>query len=159
MTKSFFAALTLTTATLALGGCGGGTQEEAAAPDAVPGLSVSNARMVLPAVDGNPAALYLDMTYAGDKDVAVNRVEVDGAQGAVMHEMGEWDGAMQMMEMLPVVLKKGDTLTFEPGAKHIMVEGVSPELQAGGSTEATIIIAGGDKISFPVEISGAGEDR
>ena len=159
MTKSFFTALALTTATLALGGCGGGTQEEAVVPDAVPGLSVSNARMVLPAVDGNPAALYLDMSYEGNKNVAVSRVEVDGAQGAVMHEMGEWDGGMQMMEMLPVVLEKGDTLKFEPGAKHIMVEGVSPELQPGGSTEATVIIAGGDKISFPVEIRGAGEDR
>jgi len=159
MTKSFFAALTLTTATLALGGCGDSAPEEAAAPDAVPGLSVSGAYMVLPAVDGNPAALYLDLTYEGNKNVALNRVEVDGAQGAVMHEMAEWDGGMQMMEMLPAVLKKGDTLKFEPGAKHIMVEGVSPELQPGGTTEATFVIAGGDKISFPVEIRGAGEDR
>ncbi|MDZ4307368.1 copper chaperone PCu(A)C [Allopontixanthobacter sp.] len=159
MTRSFFAALALTSATFALGACGGDAPQEAAAPDAVPGLSVANARMVLAAVEGNPAAIYLDLTYEGDKNVALNRVAVDGAESAVMHEMGEWDGGVQMMEMLPIVLKKGDTVKFEPGAKHIMVTGVSPELQAGGSTEATLIIAGGDKISFPVEIRGAGEDR
>ncbi|MXP43633.1 copper chaperone PCu(A)C [Allopontixanthobacter sediminis] len=159
MTKTFFAALALTTATLALGACGESAPEQTAAPDAVPGLSVTNARMVLNAVEGQPAAIYLDLNYAGDKNVAVNRVAVDGAESAVMHEMGEWDGGMEMMEMLPIVMKKGDVVKFEPGAKHIMVMGVSPELQAGGTTEATFIIAGGDKISFPVEIRGAGEDR
>lgn len=159
MTKSFFAALALGTATMGLGACGGGASEETAVPDAVPGLSVENARMVLPAVEGNPAAIYLDLAYNGDRNVAVNRVAVDGADSAVMHEMGEWDGKMEMMEMLPIVMKKGDAVKFEPGAKHIMVMGVSPELQAGGTTEATFIVAGGDKLSFPVQIQAAGEDR
>ena len=159
MTKSFFVGLALGTATLGLSACGGGASEEAAAPDGVPGLSVANARMVLPAVEGNPAAIYLDLSYDGDRTPAVNRVVVDGAESAVMHEMGEWDGKMEMMEMLPIVMKKGDTVKFEPGAKHIMVEGLSPELQAGGTTEATIVIAGGDKLRLPVRIQAAGDDR
>ena len=158
MTKSFFAGLTLTIATLGLSACGGAS-EEVTAPDAVPGLSVTNARMVLAPVSGNPAAIYLDLAYNGDRKVAINRVAVEGGESAVMHEMGEWDGKMEMMEMLPIIMEKGDTVKFEPGAKHIMVEGVSPELQPGGTTEATIIIAGGDKLSFPVEIRAAGEDR
>lgn len=159
MTKSFFAALVLGVGTLGLGACGGGASEEAGVPDAVPGLSVANARMVLPAVEGNPAAIYLDLAYNGDRTPAVNRIVVDGAESAVMHEMGEWDGKMEMMEMLPIVMKKGDTVKFEPGAKHIMVMGVSPELKAGGTTEATFVVAGGDKLSFPVQIQAAGEDR
>lgn len=159
MTKSFFASLALGVATLGLSACGGGVSEEAAVPDAAPGLSVTNARLVLPAVAGSPAAMYLDLAYDGDRTPAVNRIVVDGAESAVMHEMGEWDGKMEMMEMLPIIMKKGDTVKFEPGAKHIMVMGVSPELQAGGTTEATFVIAGGDKLSFPVKIQAAGEDR
>jgi len=159
MTKSLFAGLALGVAALGLSGCGGSAPEETAVPDAVPGLSVTNARMVLPAVEGNPAAIYLDLAYDGDRTPAVNRISVDGGESAVMHEMGEWNGKMEMMEMLPFVMRKGDTVKFEPGAKHIMVTGVSPELQAGGTTEATIIIAGGDKLSFPVKIQAAGEDR
>lgn len=159
MTKSFFAGLALGAATLGLAACGGGATEEAAAPDAVPGLTVTNARMVLPAVKGNPAAIYLDLAYDGDRTPAVSRISVEGAESAVMHEMGEWNGKMEMMEMLPVVMKKGDMVKFEPGAKHIMVMGVSPELQAGGTTEATFIIAGGDKVTFPVQIQAAGDDR
>lgn len=159
MTKSFFAGLALGVATLGLSACGGGASEEAAVPDAVPGLSVTQARMVLPAVAGNPAAIYFDLAYDGDRTPAVNRIVVDGAESSVMHEMGEWDGKMQMMEMLPFVMKKGDTVKFEPGAKHVMVMGVSPELQPGGTTEATIVIAGGDKLSFPVKIQAAGDDR
>lgn len=159
MTKSFFAGLALGVATLGLTACGGGASEEAAVPDGVPGLTVTNARLVLAPVAGNPAALYLDLTYNGDRTPAVNRLAIDGAESAVMHEMGEWDGKIEMMEMLPIVMKKGDTVKFEPGQKHIMVNGVSPELKAGGTTEATIIIAGGDKLSFPVDIRAAGEDR
>ena len=159
MRKSFIAGLALGVATLGLSACDSGAPEQTAAPEAVPGLEITNARLVLAPVAGNPAALYLDLAYNGDRTPALNRVVVDGAESAVMHEMGEWDGKMQMMEMLPVVMKKGDTINFEPGAKHIMVMGVSPELKAGGSTEATLIVAGGDKLSFPVEIRAAGEDR
>jgi copper(I)-binding protein len=160
MTKSFFAGLALAAATLGLTACGSGASDEAAvAPDGVPGLTATNARMVLAPVDGNPAAIYLDLAYNGDRNVAVNRADVEGAESAMFHEMGEWNGKMQMQEMLPFVMKSGETVTFEPGAKHIMVTGVSPELQPGGTTEVTIIIAGGDKLSFPVEIRGAGEDR
>lgn len=159
MTKSFLASLALGVVALGLSACGGGASEEAAVPDAAPGLSVTNARLVLPAVAGSPAAMYLDLAYDGDRTPAVNRIVVDGAESAVMHEMGEWDGKMEMMEMLPIIMKKGDTVKFEPGAKHIMVMGVSPELKAGGTTEATFVIAGGDKLSFPVKIQAAGEDR
>jgi len=160
MRKSFFAELALAAATLVLRACGGGASDEpVVAPDGVPGLTATNARMVLAPVDGNPAAIYLDLSYNGDRNVAVNRVDVEGAESAMFHEMGEWNGKMQMQEMLPFVMKSGETVTFEPGAKHIMVTGVSPELQPGGTTEMTIIIAGGDKLSFPAEIRGAGEDR
>lgn len=159
MTKSLFAGVVLGIATLSLSACGGGTPDEVAAPDAAPGLSVTNARMVLAPVAGNPAAIYLDLSYGGEGSVTVDQVVVDGADSAMLHETMKSDDGMKMMAMSPLVINAGETVTFEPGAKHIMAMGVSPELQAGGSTEATIIVAGGDKLSFPVDIRGAGEDR
>jgi len=159
MTKSFIAGLALGAASLSLTGCGSGAPDEAVVPDAVPGLLVTNARMVLAPVQGNPAAIYFDLAYSGDRNIAVNRVLVDGAESTVMHDMSEWNGKMEMMEMPPIVLNSGESIAFEPGGKHIMVMGVSPEMSAGGTTEATIVVAGGDKVSFPVEIRAAGEDR
>lgn len=159
MKKSFFAGLALGVATLSLTACGSDAPEETVAPDGVPGLSVTNARLVLPPVAGNPAALYFDLIYNGDRSLALNRVVVEGAESSMMHEMSEWAGKMEMMEMPPLVLTSGEAVAFEPGGKHIMVMGVSPELKAGGTTEATVVVAGGDKVSFPVDIRAAGEDR
>lgn len=160
MRKSIAAALALGLSSLALTACGEtATEETAAAPDGIPGMSVENARLVLAPVQGNPAAVYFDLAFEGEQNVALRAADVAGAGSAAMHEYGEWDGKNQMMDMLPLVIQPGDTVKFEPGSRHIMAMDVSPELQPGGTTEVTLIIAGGDKFSFPAEIRAAGEDR
>lgn len=159
MLKRFFAGAALAVSTMGLASCDNGTQEVVEAPDGVPGLTAENGRMVLSAVEGNPAAVYFDLKYDGDRAVSLSRVAVEGAESAVMHEYGEYDFKIQMMEMLPVPLTKGTEVTFAPGGKHIMAMGVSPELKPGGKTEVTLIVSGGDKYSFPVEILAAGDER
>ncbi len=158
MGKLFAAALMCTT--VALSACGE-SPEQPAATDAIgiPGMKISNARMVLAPVPGNPAAIYFDLAYDGDRQVALNRAEVKGAKSAMFHDYGEYDFKVQMMEMLPVPLKKGDKLEFKPGSKHLMAMDVSPDLKPGGTTEASIIVSGGKKQTFPVEIRAAGDER
>ena len=160
MKSSVLAAMFLSVATLGLAGCGDGASEAPAeAPEGVPGLTVTNARMVLAPVEGNPAAVYFDLAYEGDRNVALNRAHVEGAESATLHEYAEWNRQMQMADMLPLVLKKGDEVAFEPGGKHVMAMGVSPELQPGGTTEVTLTVSGGDKTTFEAEIRGPGEER
>jgi copper(I)-binding protein len=158
--SSVLAAAFLSVATLSLAGCGDGASEvPAEAPEGVPGLTVTNARIVLAPVEGNPAAVYFDLAYDGDRNVALNRAHVEGAESATLHEYAEWNRQMQMADMLPLVLKKGDKVAFEPGGKHVMAMGVSPELQPGGTTEVTLTVSGGDKTTFEAEIRGPGEER
>ncbi|ANY20862.1 hypothetical protein A6F68_02363 [Tsuneonella dongtanensis] len=152
-------ALALAGAALSLGSCGETPTEAPEAEAGIAGMKISNARMVLAPVAGNPAAIYFDLAYDGDRSVALNRAEVKGAKSAMFHDYGEYDFKVQMMEMLPVPLKKGDKLSFEPGKKHLMAMDVDPSLQAGGTTEATIIVSGGAKHTFPVEIRAAGDER
>lgn len=153
-------AVALMGAALTLSGCGE-SPEQPAATDAVgiPGMKISNARMVLAPVPGNPAAVYFDLAYEGDRQVALNRAEVTGANSAAFHDYAEFEDIRQMQEMLPVPLKKGDRLTFEPGGKHLMAMDVSPDLKPGGTTEAAVIVSGGKKQTFPVEIRAAGDER
>ena len=159
MKKSAFAAA-LALGTLTLSACGGGSEEPAAeAANSIPGMTISNARMVLPAVEGNPAAVYFDLAYDGERSLALNRASVEGAETSELHEYGEWNLEMQMQPMLPLPLKQGDKHAFEPGGKHVMAMGVSPELQPGGTTEVTLTVSGGGTISFPAEIRAAGEER
>ena len=160
MKSSVIAAAFLTVATFGLAACGdSASQQPASEPEGVPGLTITNARMVLAPVDGNPAAVYFDLAYDGDRNVALNRADVEGASSATLHEYSEWNREMQMSEMQPLVLRKGDTVTFEPGGRHVMAMGVSPELQPGGTTEVTLTVSGGDKTTFEAEIRGPGEER
>ena len=160
MKSSFFAAVAMVSGTLALAACGGQADApEAEAEAGIPGLTITNGRMVLAPVEGNPAAVYFDLAYDGDKNVALRGADVEGSASAMMHEYGEYDFKVQMMEMTPIVLQKGDEVAFEPGGRHVMAMEPSSDLKPGGTTEVTLTIAGGKTHSFPVEIRAAGDER
>ena len=161
MHKAIFTAVPLALASLSLAGCGGEpAQPQAEEPTGVPGLEVSDARVVLPAVSGNPAAVYFDLAYNGSRTVALRRADVEGAGSTMMHEYIEGaDGEMMMQELLPLVLNNGSKVPFEPGGKHLMAMDLSPELQAGGTTDVTLTVTGGGKVTVPAQILAAGDDR
>ena len=154
------AAAALLASTLTLAACGGGADQAAeVAPEGVPGLSVENARLVLPPVEGNPAAVYFDLAYDGDRGLSIRRADVAGAESAQIHTYAEWDGKMQMGEALPIAITKGTKIEFKPGDYHVMAFNLSPEVQAGGTAEITLTVSGGDKYSFDAEVRAAGDER
>lgn len=158
--RTLFAAVALTVGTLSLAACSGGADAPAADAEANPtGLTISNARMMLPPVAGNPAAIYFDLKNEGTRAVAVRRADVADAGSAQMHDVMEYGGEMTMAEGGPTTVPAGGTVKFEPGGKHVMVFDLSSELKAGASTEMTLTVAGGDKVSFPVPVQAAGADR
>lgn len=154
-----FAVALLAGASLAVSACGGNEAPVETEPEGVPGMSVENARMVLAPVAGNPAAVYFDLSYDGDRGLTIRRADVADAESAMLHDYGEYDFKVQMMEALPIGIKKGDKVSFEPGAKHVMAMNVSPDIKPGDTTEVTLTVSGGDKFSFPAEVRAAGEDR
>lgn len=157
--KNLWAALLLGSS-LALAGCGGTGEEAIEAPPAgVPGMNVQNGRIVLPPVAGNPAAVYFDLSYDGERALTIRRADVAGAESAMLHDYGEYSGKVQMMEALPIGITKGDKLKFEPGAKHVMAFGLSPEIAAGDTAEVTLTVSGGDKYTFEATVQSAGDER
>ena len=154
--KPVFAALALS---LALAACSQSDEAAKQADENPTGLVVSNARLLMPPVAGNPAAVYFDLKNAGERAVAVRRADVEGAKSAAMHDMMEYNREMTMADMGPLTVRQGETVKFEPGGKHVMAFDLSPELKPGGTTEMTLTIAGGDKVSVPVSIDAAGAER
>ena len=67
----------------------------------IAGVTIENARLVLAPVQGNPAALYFDFAYEGDRAFNVDRFSIEGAESAVMHQYGEYDFKVQMMVSQP----------------------------------------------------------
>ncbi|MAP70011.1 copper chaperone PCu(A)C [Erythrobacter sp. 3-20A1M] len=156
MSRQIFAAAALVLAVPTLAACGGDAPTEEAG---VPGVTVSNARMVLAPVAGNPAAIYFDLSYDSDRPLALSRASVKGAESAVIHKYGMWNEQEQMVEASRMTLNKGETVKFEPGGLHVMAMNPSPELKAGGSTDMTLHFSGGKEEVVPVTIQAAGEDR
>lgn len=158
--QSILAAALISVGALALSACGQNADEaQTAATQGIAGMTVTNARLVLPAVAGNPAAVYFDLAYDGDKAIALSRVKVAGAESAEFHEYGEWAGKMQMQPMLPLPLKKGDKHSFAPGEKHVMAMKLSPEVTAGGKADVTVSVSGGASQTFAAEVRAAGSER
>lgn len=157
---TLFAAAALATGALSLAACSDGADDAAPAADANPtGLAVTNARLMLPPVAGNPAAIYFDLKNEGQRTVAVRRADVADAASTSMHDMMEYNREMTMADMGPLTVPAGETVKFEPGGKHVMVFDLSPEIAAGGKTEMTLTVAGGDKVSFDVPVEAAGAER
>jgi copper(I)-binding protein len=140
-------------AAVALTACQQNKTPEAAAttqavPDAKPGVTVSGGVLVLPAVKGNPGAVYFDVTNGGTAAATLAAVSVQGADKAEMHETK--GGSMAPLK--DVALQPGETVRFERGGKHVMVFGIGHAVTAGGTTEMTLTFAGGDKVSVPLKI-------
>jgi copper(I)-binding protein len=157
MTRNSLLALA---AALSLGAC---SEEAEVAPTPVEGviegMTIENPRMVLAPVAGNPAVIYFDLAYDGTRALSLYDAEVEGAGDATIHQFGEYDFKVQMMEALPIGLTQGTKVEFKPGDYHIMAMDVSPELEAGGTTQVTLKVSGGGTHTFDAEIRAAGEER
>ncbi len=152
--KQFAYAAFAALATLALVSCKQEAPAGASAdPDAKPGLSVENARLVLPAVGGNPGAAYFTVTNASGKETSLANVAIDGAGKTELHEMK--DGKMAPLNW--VQLAPGETVSFAPGGKHVMAFDLEDRLTAGGTTEMTLVFSDGDKLSAPLKLEAPGD--
>lgn len=162
MKSTILAGAALALSGIALSACGQGGSQSAqeAAPESMPGVIVADGRLVLPAVKGNPGAVYFDVTYDGDDAAMIRAAEVQGAKSAMMHStVKDAAGNASMEEVLQVQLEKGKTLKFEPGGNHVMAMDLDKALKPGDTTEVTLTFVGGDKVSFPATVLAAGDAR
>jgi copper(I)-binding protein len=125
----------------------------------VNGIEVTNARLVLAPVSGNPAAVYFDVVYNGNSGISITGAQVAGAASAQVHDMMEYDFKMTMAEAGPLALRNGEPRVFEPGGLHIMAFELDDSVKAGDTVEVTLEIMGGKTHKFDAEVRAAGEDR
>lgn len=154
--------MAISLAVLGLTACGQDASEPAAqpseaAPEAPAGIVVTNGRLTLPAVAGNPGAVYFDITNNGAADTVIAGAAVDGAEHAMLHTTSEQAGMTSMAEMTSVPLPKGATVSFAPGGSHVMAMGLPDTLKAGEKVDVTVTFANGDKASFEADVRAPGQ--
>lgn len=153
MSKCIRAALALAVTAIAATACSEAPEQEAqTAPEAPDGIAVTNGRLMLPAVAGNPGAVYFDVANSGERNMVIRAVDVQGAGSAMMH-------TGDMEEMSQVMVPPGETVKFAPGEQHVMAMDLADTVTAGGQAEVTVTFVGGDKISIPAEVRAAGDER
>lgn len=150
---------------LGIAACSGETADKAEASTTTTeiqssrSLTITDARLVLAPVAGNPAAVYFDLSYAGDAGVTLASVAVDGAGMSKIHQTVEKDGAMSMMDADPIALETGTPVRFSPGGMHVMAMQPSDAWKPGGSVKVTLTLSDGSTHSFDAPLRAAGEDR
>jgi len=160
MKTVIFAPFALAIASLGLAACDSEQKPAAnARPSAPEGISITDGRLVLPAVKGNPGAVYFTVHNDSDSQVMIRAAAVTGAKSAVIHQMGTWDRQPSMDELMQIGVPARGELVFKPGDLHVMAMDLDDTLAAGGNTEVTLTFAGGDKASFPAEVLAAGDAR
>lgn len=94
-------------------------------------VAVENAWVRLPA--GENTALYFEVTNSGAAETAIVAASTEIAGTAELHETRAVEGQMQMSPVADqrVLVAAGETVSFEPGGLHVMMMGVSADLEDG----------------------------
>lgn len=121
-------------------------------PDAKPGISVANARLVLPVVPGRPGVAYFEVKNASSKAVTLSAAALDGVGKAEMHKT---EGGT-MKPAAAVQIAPGGTIAFAPGGLHVMAFQIADTLKPDAETELTLTFSDGDKISIPAKVEAMG---
>jgi hypothetical protein len=123
------------------------------------GLTVSNARVVLAPVSGNPAAVYFDLSYTGPAGVALETVTVEGGGMTMIHDYAESAGKMQMVMADSVPLTERTPVSFAPGGLHVMVMEPADTLAAGSTAKVTFTLSNGITAIIDAPVRAAGDER
>lgn len=120
-------------------------------PDAPAGITVTDGRLNLPAVAGNPGAVYFTVSNGDAEAHSIVGAYVEGAGSAMFHQS-------DMSALAEVPVPAGGSATFAPGEMHVMVTDIDPAIAVGGEAEVTLTFASGDKVSFPARVLGPGQE-
>lgn len=141
---------------LGLGGCGdkaGEAPAEASSaaqdetPENAPGIALTDAVVQLPLVSGRPGVAFFTVSQGNGAPRKIAGVYVDGVGRTEMHESKMESGVATMSPVKDIPLEPGKAVEFKPGGKHVMLFDFGTGLTAGGTTELTVTLDNGDKIS------------
>jgi copper(I)-binding protein len=152
MKRSVWSAAALALAVLGPAACSEAPEQAEAGPAAADGITVSNARLMLPAVAGNPGAVYFDVENSGTENRVIRAVTIEGAGGADMH-------TKDMQLVLQIAVPPGGSTQFAPGGQHVMAMDLADTVTAGSQADVTLTFVGGTQVTFPAEVRAAGDER
>jgi copper(I)-binding protein len=124
----------------------------AGAGSAVANLSVTDA-WVRAAPAGGTSAAYFQLANGGGTDAVITGATSDVAEATSIHDTSTDSGGMTGMHHVPTVtVEAGQTLAFEPGGYHVMLERLTEDLVAGSTVTVTLELEGGGTLDVAAEV-------
>lgn len=157
--SSGFRVLALAAGLVLLVACGsdGADRDEPAASEPTGAIVVSDAEVPESPAE-NMAAAYFTILNDTDTDDALIEVAVDGAGGADLHRTEVTDdGLSRMISLERVGLPAGETITFEPGGLHVMID-EPPALTVGETITITLTFENAAEQKIDARIVEPGAD-
>jgi copper(I)-binding protein len=103
-------------------------------------------------------AVYLKLNNQSKHDITLLSVKVDSsiAFDAQLHETLMDDGMMQMREAEHgFEIPAGESLSFQPGGKHIMLMGLEKALNTGDKFVLSLVFENNKVMRVPIEVKDA----
>ena len=107
------------------------------------------------APQGRTGVLYMRIVGAGAPD-RLMRVETPVAASAELHETIADHGVMKMRPLDGLAIAPGDTVTLQPGGKHIMLMGLNRPLREGDSFPVTLVFERAGAVTTTATVQKAG---
>lgn len=108
---------------------------------------------------------YFTVTNNGEEDDRLNGASADWAGSIQLHDVkANADGVMEMKRMDFITIKKGETVTFAPSGRHLMIYDVNEKLTDGQTKTITFHFdkAGAVNATFdvkPITYSKTSDDK
>ena len=111
----------------------------------------------LAAVPGRPASGYFQLRVEGDRG-ALASVTSPQAGRIEMHETMNMGNMTSMRALARIPVRDGETLSFAPGGRHLMIYDLSPRLAAGQRIDLVLHFERGGPVTVPATVIPAGGD-
>lgn len=113
---------------------------------------VTHARIRLPPPGMQMAAAYFEIENPSDQELVLASVSAEGIESVEMHETVQEQGVSRMRQRERVAIPAGEQVRFEPGGLHLMLFGISPELEKNPDTllQLQLTRADGSTLALPV---------
>ena len=119
--------------------------------NAATGIEISNPWMRPAQKDGNGAIYFLLQNYSAGSD-ELTGASSDAAQAVEMHESSMEGDVMKMQQVTSIPIPGKASIEFAPGGLHIMLVGLSEDLQVGDEIQVTLHFAEHEDIQLRVPV-------
>ncbi|WP_321351828.1 copper chaperone PCu(A)C [Halopseudomonas oceani] len=102
-------------------------------------------------------AAYLEISNHGAENDTLLGADSPAADKVEIHEHVHADGLMKMQQVDSLVIAPGETVTFQPGAYHLMLFNLKQPLSAGEHFPLTLHFAVAGDVDVVVNVQAADE--